>query len=286
MKRIFFATPLVLLILFSFSGLALGRIKEEGLRQDTNLFFASFDSTRIHYEVRGEGQPVLLVHGFIVDGESWKKTTLYSDLLKQGFKVITLDLRGNGQSGKPHRPEAYARDAEARDIIGLMFKLGIPHYSVIGYSRGSIITARLLVLDKRVSCAVMGGMGADFTNPEWPRRIMFYKALMGEPVPELESMVKYVQSSGLDQQALACMQQEQPSTSRAELAGVRQPVLVICGDQDSDNGSAGELVKLFSNGKYEKVPGDHGAALRSPEFSQKVLSFLAALSPSSTGKIP
>ena len=60
-------------------------------------------------------------------------------------------------------------------MIGLMQMLGIDEYGVVGYSRGSIITARLLVLDKRISKAVMGGIGIDFTNPEWPRRIMFYK---------------------------------------------------------------------------------------------------------------
>ena len=49
-------------------------------------------------------------------------------------------------------------------------------------------------------------MGAEFTNPEWPRRIMFYSALMGEDVPELKSMVEYVQKSGLDQLALAYQQ--------------------------------------------------------------------------------
>jgi pimeloyl-ACP methyl ester carboxylesterase len=155
---------------------------------------------------------------------------------------------------------------------------------VVGYSRGSIITARLLVLDQRVTCGVMGGMGADFTNPDWPRRILFYRALMGEPVKELEEMVKRVQSSGLDQLALAYQQKEQPSTSKEELARLVQRVLVICGDQDSDNGSSSELVKLIPKATHASVPGDHGGALRSPEFSQQVISFLTAYTPSFTGQ--
>lgn len=241
---------------------------------DTSGFFTSFDGIKIYYEVRGNGKPVLLVHGFIVNGESWKKTSLYDDLLKGGFKVITLDLRGNGKSDKPHDPEAYAKDAEAKDIIGLMQMLGINQYAVVGYSRGSIITARLLVLDKRISKAVMGGIGIDFTNPEWPRRIMFYKALSGEPVKELEGMVKRVKELGLDQQALACMQKEQPSTSREELGSVKQPVLIICGDQDEDNGSSQALVKLIPNGVHATVPGNHGTASGTKEFSEKVIAFI------------
>ncbi|HXL57158.1 MAG TPA: alpha/beta fold hydrolase, partial [Chitinophagaceae bacterium] len=139
---------------------------------DTGHFFTSFDSSKIYYEVRGNGFPVILVHGFIVNGESWKRTAVYKDLIDSGYKVITLDMRGNGKSDKPHTVEAYANDAEVKDIMGLVNMLHLNNYNVIGYSRGSIITARLLVLDKSISKAVMGGMGADFTNPEWPRRQM------------------------------------------------------------------------------------------------------------------
>ena len=217
---------------------------------------------------------MLLVHGFTSNGDSWKKAPVYDVLVSAGFRVITVDLRGNGKSDKPHQDTAYARDAEAKDLQGLISVLGIRQYSVVGYSRGSIITARLLVLDKRITKAVMGGIGADFTNPEWPRRIMFYKALIGEPVKELEPMVKRIQDSGLDQLALAYQQKEQPSTSKKELSAIVQPVMVICGDQDADNGSAGELVKLIPNAVQESVPGDHGAAVRTEAFSRKVLAFL------------
>src|SRR6185369_1258295 len=98
----------------------------------------------------------------------WKKTALYNDLLAAGYRVIILDQRGNGKSDKPDNEAGYANDAEAKDIMGLMTALKVNSYNVVGYSRGSIITARLLVLDSRVKRAVMGGMGLDFTNPDWP----------------------------------------------------------------------------------------------------------------------
>ena len=243
-------------------------------QSDSGHFFTSFDSTKIYYEIHGTGEPVLLVHGFIANGESWKKTEIYTDLIRAGYEVITLDLRGNGQSGKPHTEAAYANDAEARDIIGLITQLQIKRYDVVGYSRGSIITSRLLVLDKRVNKAVLGGMGADFTNPDWPRRIMFYHALSGDTVSALASMVKYVQSNkSLDQTALALLQKEQPSTSKEELGKVTQPVLVICGDNDSDDGSGKDLAKLIPHAMFAQVPGDHNAALHSKEFSLAVQTF-------------
>lgn len=241
---------------------------------DTGSFFKSFDSTKIYFEVKGTGEAVVLIHGFIVNGQSWKRTELYKDLLAQGYKVIILDQRGNGFSDKPHSPGAYENDAEAKDIMALIKLLDIKAYSAVGYSRGAIIVSRLLVLDKKIKKGVMGGMGAEFTNPDWPRRIMFYKALSGEPVPELEAMVQNVKKQGLDQQALAYLQKAQPSTSKEELAKVKQPVLIICGDKDADNGSAKELADLFKHPVYKITPGDHGSTSRTKEFSTEVIAFL------------
>jgi pimeloyl-ACP methyl ester carboxylesterase len=249
-------------------------IQKKNSQPDTGSFFTSFDNTKIYYEVKGKGKPIVLVHGFIVNSQSWKKTALYQDLLDKGYKVIILDSRGSGFSDKPHDEDAYDQDAEARDIMALMKHLQIKKYSAVGYSRGSIIVSRLLVLDKKINKAVLGGMGADFTNPEWPRRILFYKALSGEPVKELENAVNYVKAQGLDQQALAHLQKKQPSTSKEELAAIHKPVLVICGDKDSDNGSAKELAGLFKKSTYAIVPGDHNNASRTKEFSTGIISFL------------
>lgn len=242
-------------------------------QQDSIQFYNSFDGVKIAYQVKGNGEPVLLVHGFIVNGESWKKTAVYNDLLAGGYKVIVLDQRGNGRSGKPHTTDAYANDAEAKDIIGLMKYLRIKKYNVVGYSRGSIITARLLVMDKRVKRAVLGGIGTGFTDPEWPRRKMFYRALMGDSIPELLPMVRNVQAAGLDQQALAYLQKEQPATSKQQLSEVKQHVLVLCGTSDSDLPEAKELAQYFKHGHFGTMPGDHGGAVRTKEFSQQVVEF-------------
>ena len=273
--RIFPQIGLVLIPIFAcLTVLAQNISSQNQSKADSGRFFTSFDSTKIYYEVKGAGDVVVLVHGFIVNGQSWKRTELYKNLLEEGYKVIILDQRGNGFSDKPHTPEAYENDAEAKDIMALMKKLKIKKYSAVGYSRGSIIVSRLLVLDKRIKKGVMGGMGAEFTNPEWPRRIMFYKALSGESVPELAAMVENVKKQGLDQQALAYLQKAQPSTSKEALRKIKQPELIICGDKDSDNGSAKELADLFKHPVYRITPGDHGGASRTKEFSKEVISFL------------
>jgi pimeloyl-ACP methyl ester carboxylesterase len=250
-----------------------GLFAQQDVKPDSG-YFVSFDSTKIYYETHGTGFPVLLVHGFIVNSNSWKHTALYDSLIAAGNKVILVDLRGNGKSGKPHNEEAYQYDAETKDIMLLMKSLNINKYDVVGYSRGSIITARLLVWDKRIRKAVLGGMGSDFTNPYWPRRIMFYEALTYDTVASLHSMVQYVQQSGLDQKALALLQKYQPSTPKEILAKIKNHVLVIHGDSDVDNGNAQELASIFPNGEIAVTPGDHNHAAATPEFATMVMAFL------------
>ena len=274
MKKIFHIQVVFLLLTLYLSASSQNTSSQNQPLTDTGSFFKSFDSTRIYYEVRGTGEAIVLVHGFIVNGQSWKRTELYKDLLSQGYKVIILDQRGNGFSDKPHDSTSYDNDAEAKDIMALMKLLNIKNYSAVGYSRGAIIVSRLLVLDKKIKKGVMGGMGAEFTNPLWPRRIMFYRALSGDSIPELQAMVQNVRKQGLDQQALAYLQRSQPSTSKEELGKIKQPVLIICGDKDSDNGSAKELADLFKHPVYKITPGDHGGASRTKEFSTEVISFL------------
>ncbi|RDC63763.1 alpha/beta fold hydrolase [Adhaeribacter pallidiroseus] len=238
-------------------------------------YFTSFDGTQIYYEVQGEGQPVILLHGFRNTLENWKTKLLYQDLIKNNFKVVVLDLRGNGKSDKPPTVAGYEKDAEARDVMGLATALKFKNYQVAGYSRGAIITAKLLTLDKRISAAVLGGMGEAFTNPNWPRRLAFVHALSGkETSPDLEEFKKSAREQGLDLQTLLFQQQAQPSTSPAELAQLQIPVLVIAGQEDNDNGSAEKLGKLFKTATVKRVPGVHNNAWQNEQFAQAVLTFL------------
>jgi len=225
--------------------------------------------------VQGRGPAVVLLHGFTSTLDSWKNTPLCQQLLAQGYQLVLLDLRGNGHSGKPTSLAGYEHDAEARDVMGLATALGLVQYQLVGYSRGSIIAARLLELDRRVTAAVLGGMGEAFTNPNWPRRIAFYQALSGEKVsPELEGFVRSLPARGLNRQTLAWQQQAQPSTSAAALGRVHIPVLVISGTDDNDNGSAEALGKLLPGAVVKRVPGVHANTVQSAEFAREVSLFL------------
>jgi pimeloyl-ACP methyl ester carboxylesterase len=265
------------------AGLLAGLVAQPALAQapssplPTGKYVTSFDGSRLYYEACGHGSPVLLLHGFTGTSADWTTSPLLQALRAAGHQVVALDLRGNGRSAHPTALAGYAHNAEARDVLALATALGWAHYQLVGYSRGSIIAARVLVLDPRVSAAVLGGMGDAFTDPHWPRREAFARALSGSgerPDPALAGFLRSVQERGLDRQTLAWQQQAQPSTSPAALATIRVPVLVISGEADHDNGSAEVLARLLPRATVQRVPGVHGTAAQTPEFARAVTAFL------------
>lgn len=257
---------LIILSLFSLQSKA---------QNEINGYFSSFDGVKIYYEIKGEGKPILLLHGFTGKGSDWKRKPVYDSLLAEGYKVILADTRGGGKSDKPHTPEAYMNDAEPKDMMGLMRHLGFQKYEALGYSRGSIILARMLVKDKHLKKAIIGGMGEHFTNPNWSRRIGIYEALVDDKPTEYEDFrQRIIKNSEFDRLALAYQQNGQPSTSYKELSKLKQKVMVLCGDQDVDNGKGSELNKLIPNSIFVEVPGNHNSTWGSAAFASEVLKFL------------
>lgn len=236
--------------------------------------FESFDGTTIVYTDEGEGKPIVLLHGFINTRKNWDKSELKKDLVKKGYRVIVPDLRGNGDSEKPQDDKAYENDAEVEDLIALMNHLGIKRYKAVGYSRGSIILAKLITKDKRIKKAVLGGMGIDFTNPDWDMRIMFADAFKGDINETTKDAVAYAKSIHADLRSLHLQQKYQPVTTKKELATIKQKVLVLSGDVDTSNGNKEALSKALPKGKLQIIKGDHNNTYKSKEFSDAVLTFL------------
>ncbi len=237
-------------------------------------YFKSFDDTKIAFTDEGKGKAVLLVHGFISTKNSWDNAQLKKDLLAKGYRVIALDLRGNGDSDKPQDDDAYMQDAEVLDIMFLLLHLRLSKYMAVGYSRGSIILARLMTKDRRLTKAVLGGMGIDFTDPKWPRRTMFMNAFEGKTTEETQGAVAYAKSINADLRSLYLQQKYQPVTSRSQLNQIKIRVLVVAGDADLDNGNPVELSQSIPKSKLKIVPGDHNNTYKSADFSDAVLSFL------------
>ena len=123
----------------------------------------------LHYEDMGSGQPVVLIHGFPLSGRSWEKQT--AALLGAGYRVITYDRRGFGESSQPST--GYDYDTFAADLDRLMTALDLRDAVLVGFSMGTGEVTRYLANfgSERVSKAVLLGVVPPFLlqtddNPE------------------------------------------------------------------------------------------------------------------------
>ena len=109
----------------------------------------------------GEGEPIVLVHGFASNKEvNWLYPGWVSTLTRAGRRVIALDNRGHGASTKLYDPAAYHSGLMAEDVRALIDHLDLPRADVMGYSLGGRITALLAEEHpQRVRSAILGGVG-------------------------------------------------------------------------------------------------------------------------------
>ena len=101
------------------------------------MFFDS-DGVRIHYADRGRGEPVVLIHGFTGSyARHWESPDVIAALTQAGYRVIAMDCRGHGQSGKPTGASDYGLEL-VRDAVRLLDYLIIERAHVVGYSMGGV----------------------------------------------------------------------------------------------------------------------------------------------------
>jgi pimeloyl-ACP methyl ester carboxylesterase len=102
------------------------------------------DGVGIEYEVAGEGQPVVLLHGFPDSGRLWRHQV--PALSKAGFQVIVPDLRGYGRSDKPAEAEAYAMRLLVGDVLAVLSDAGAERAHVVGHDWGAAISWALAAM--------------------------------------------------------------------------------------------------------------------------------------------
>ena len=94
----------------------------------------------LYYEVRGEGAPLLLIHGVVVDAWLFERT---AKILSKYYKVITYDRRGSSRSIAPEGTD-YSADAQMEDVRDLLDALGIEKVSICGVSAGAVVGVHFL----------------------------------------------------------------------------------------------------------------------------------------------
>lgn len=238
----------------------------------------SSDGVRIAYIDVGEGEPILLLHGFASNHSvNWVFPQWVKTLSGAGRRVIAFDARGHGQSEKLYRPEDYTIPRMAEDARNLLDHLGIERAGIVGYSMGArVATVLALSHPARVRSLIIGGMSDKLVS----------SAGLGPEIAEaLEaSSAAHVKADGAkmfrvfaeatrgDLKALAaCARGARLKVSAAELD---LPVLVAVGTEDDIAGDPRRLAALIPHAQALPIPDrDHNRAVGDPVFKRGVLAF-------------
>ena len=269
--------------------------------------FADIDGVRVHYQEKGAGAPLVLLHGYTALTFAWKDVF---DPLSEQFRVIAVDLKGFGFSGKPDGD--YARRAQADLVIRLLDQLKIDRAILCGNSMGGEISMHAavrhpdrvsaLILANSSGVTVSGGGSVTPGVAQWP--------VIGPAIAALalttDSLVRdglrqcfYDKSLVTDEQVAAYYRplktrhgQRAAYLARAqaaidpiepEIGKIRQPTLIIWGAED-------ELIPLEAGRKLNSLIagsrlvvfdkcGHVPQAEMPARFAGEVKSFGASLAP-------
>lgn len=239
----------------------------------------------LDYVDEGEGDPVLLVHGFGSNIQTnWRGPGWIDLLVHAGYRVVAFDNRGHGASSKPYDPALYHSGLMAEDAGALLDHLGLSAAVVMGYSMGARISAFLsLARPDRVRALVLGGLGIHLVDgvglPTSIAEAMEAPSLDDVTDPMGRMFRGFADQNRADRAALAaCIRGSRQSLSVAEVARIVQPTLIAVGTRDRIAGSAAELAALMPNATVlDIVNRDHNPAVGDKQFKQGVLAFLEDL---------
>lgn len=241
------------------------------------------DEIEIAYLDEGEGEPIVLIHGFASTAAiNWVDPGWVATLIRAGRRAIALDNRGHGASSKLYDPAAYHSASMAEDVRALLDHLGIARADVMGYSMGARIAAFLaLAHPERVRSVILGGFGSRLVDgvelPQSVAAALEAPSLAAVSDPQGRVFRAFAEQTRSDLKALAaCIRGSRQTLTRAEAAAIRVPALVAVGTSDQVAGSAHELAALLPAGEPLDIPGrDHMLAVGDRVFMSGVLAFLA-----------
>lgn len=262
----------------------------------------------LYYEDHGSGQPVVLIHGYPLDGASWERQT--TALLDAGHRVITYDRRGFGKSSKT--TEGYDYDTFAADLNTLLTALDLSDAVLVGFSMGTGEVARYLgnYGSARVAKAAFLGSLEPFLlktddNPDGvPQGVFdglkeavtadpyaflgdFFKnfynsdAFLGTPRLSQEAVnASWNVAAGAGATALVAAQATWITDFRGDIPKIDVPALILHGTADNilPIDSTGRLfAKALPSAEYVEIEGaPHGLLwTHAAEVNQALLGFLS-----------
>ena len=245
----------------------------------TTEFRPGFDGTQLAVHRLGEGRPLILLHGLFSSAEmNWIKWGHAALLAEAGFECIMPDLRAHGQSAAPHDPAAYPDDVLALDLAALVAGLGLSDFDLCGFSLGSRTSTRAVIRGLRPRRLVLGGMGLEGLAGWTKRQAFFIDAIdrfaevkQGNPA---YYAVQFIKSMKVDRIATRLLLQTFTDTDPEALGALTMPTLVVCGDEDRDNGDPLTLTAALPDAVHVEIPGTHMGCVTKPDLGRAIRDFL------------
>ncbi len=243
--------------------------------------FAGFDGAPLALHRVGTGRPVVLLHGLFSDAAmNWIRFGHARAIAAQGFEAIMPDLRAHGSSAAPHEAAAYPPDVLVRDLAALIDHLGLDDYDLGGFSLGARTVLHAVAKSSAAPARlIVGGMGvAGIAN--WRDRAAHFARVIDEfdAIPRDDPAwlaVQFLKSQKIDRVAVRLLIDSFTDLPPDMLARVTMPTLVVCGDEDQDNGSARDLAEGLPEATYAAVPGTHMGSVTRPELGRTIAEWLA-----------
>lgn len=244
--------------------------------------FFTHDGFDLGYIDQGEGEPILLIHGFASNHMvNWVSPGWVKTLTDAGFRAIALDNRGHGRSSKSHDQADYFPGVMAGDAAALLQHLGVSRAHVMGYSMGARIAAFLALQEPAlVATLVFGGLGIGMVDGVGDWDPIADALLASDPAQISTARGKmfraFADQTKSDRQALAaCIATSRELLSEADMGRITQPTLVAVGTKDDIGGAPDELAALMPNAEAFAIEGrDHMLAVGDRTFKKRVLEFL------------
>jgi pimeloyl-ACP methyl ester carboxylesterase len=225
--------------------------------------FASHEGDKIHYEVYGDGPPMIIHHGLFSSAEALAYPQ-FVEAVSGAFQMIFIDSLGHGESDMQDDPSHYTREHRAGDIVAVLDDLGIEQAYYFGYSMGGWLgTAMAKYAPERLAALCIAG---------WPIERAPHPEMVGMDADEVWATVKRGLFFGnskefaniterTEQSIRNCMEAIVDNDGALEaVKALNCPVMMACGDED-DMFQAAETAANKLGVKFLAVPGDHGAAI-------------------------
>ena len=243
--------------------------------------YANNQGVRIHFQLTGDGSPLVLQHGFNASVEDWYEFG-YVEKLNQEHRLILVDARGHGASDKPHEPEAYELKRLVSDIVVVLDDLHVIKAHYLGYSMGGWIGFGMAkYASTRLDSLIIGGAQPYGNSFVHVRETLSNGIEAWVAIVErwgLYSPEALVRTRNNDVHALLAAIQDRPDMSDI-LPSMNMPCLLYAVSADAQCQSIEQCAGELSNANCLSLPDlNHFEAIpRSDLVAPHIIEFLASL---------